>query len=128
MEDAIFLSILVSFSVLLNSDSLPKSIALIFSFLSPILSSFMCLFFLSTRAHLYSLVLLIYAVGLGTNNKVISALVLVIVFIHEMYRSSKIIENITWIFFFLILSASFWLDIDSLTTYTPILLYGFVQI
>lgn len=99
-----------------------------FSFLSPILSSFMSLFYLSIRSHLYSLVLLIYAIGLGTNNKVVGSLVLTIVFINEMYRSSNISQNATWLFFFFVLSASFWLNIDSLITFTPILLYSFIQI
>ena len=128
MEDAVFLSILVGFAIYLNTKSLSKSLTLMFSFLSPIICSFMSLFLLSTKTQLYSLALLAYAVGLGTNNLIISALVLIIFFMYEVYRSSNIEENIVWICFFIIMSASYWLKIDAFITYTPILLYAFVEI
>ena len=90
MEDAIFLSTLVSFAVLLSNKSLYKAALILFSFLSPILASFMSLFYLSTKSQIYSLSLLAYAVGLGTSNTIISALVLIIFFIREVYKSNKI--------------------------------------
>lgn len=88
----------------------------------------MSLFYLSTKSQIYSLSLLAYAVGLGTSNTIISALVLIIFFIRELYKSQKIQENIAWVLIFLILSSSYWLNIDSLITFTPILLYGFIQL